>query len=236
MEFERKAQMFSFKQGLYNISNKLTTSDVDKMKFMLSDFLPRQQLEKARSGFDLLCLMASREDLLSCKDCSFLEEVLREVGKADYIRGAFLPVSSLSPSMVLVNSVSLHQRPKLLQIKRFLGEIGDNLSTENVHDLCQFFAGICESINHQNLHHIKSAEQLFSRLQESHLVGVGRLQPLQQVLNLIGRLDLASSIEAFNAGTWQSSNQYPSLPTPEEQPSIPTPEEQDHERARGTCM
>lgn len=45
------------------------------MKFMLSDFLPRQQLEKAKSGFDVLNLMAVRKDLLSPEDYSFLGSV-----------------------------------------------------------------------------------------------------------------------------------------------------------------
>lgn len=217
MDPTNRAELFAFKVALYDISNKLTASDIEKIKFMLSDFLPRQQLERAKSGFDLLCLMASRKDLLSFNDRSFLEEVLREVGKSDLVSRSFSKATSrntvLNPAHF---QVSQHQRPKLLQIKRLLGEIADNLSTENVKDLCMFFVGICESINYRNVHDIKSAEQLFTMLQESLVIGIGQLHPLQQVLNLIGRIDLASIIEAFNAGTWQSFHSHPSLPTPEE--------------------
>ena len=88
---EEKSRLFSFRYGLYNISNKLSALDLEKIKFMLSDFLPRQQLEKTRTGFDVLCLMASRKDLLSPHDTSFLEEVLREVGKSDYVRDMLAP-------------------------------------------------------------------------------------------------------------------------------------------------
>ena len=162
--------------------------------------------------------MAVRSDLLSPEDHSFLEEVLREVGKDDCIKG-FLKVTTSSPIVVsrvnVSNSISQYQRPKLLQVKRFLGELADGVSSENVHDISLFFAGICESINYQNVDDIKSAEVLFSKLQESHLIGAGHLQPLQRVFELIGRLDLASSIERFNSGMWQSANDT-SLPTPVE--------------------
>lgn len=249
-------RLFAFKRALYIISSKLTDSDVDKMKFMLSDFLPRQQLEKSRSGFDLLCLMASRSDLLSCDNYSFLEEVLREVGKG---YGVLSSVLASYTSCGMLNTLSVvdngsipsgvtHQTRKLVQLKRFLGDMADNMTAENVHDLCQFFAGICESINYQNLQTIKSGEQLFSRLLDSQLIGVGQLQPLQEVLSIIGRLDLASNIETFKNGIWQSANQS----TPDEQrdhhgprgftyesssitrtESLPEEEQSYQERARG---
>lgn len=199
-----QAEAFAFKKGLYNISNKLTNSDLDKMKFMLSDFLPRQQLERAQSGFDLLCLMASRRDILAYNDYSFLEEVLCEVGKGECVKSCLLTTTLYSVTGASATSsraaVLDVRSPKSLHLKKFLGELGDSLSGENVHDLCQFFAGICESINYQNVHNIKSAEQLFSRLQDSHLIGLDHLRPLREVLNLIGRLDLADKIDTFNAG------------------------------------
>ena len=102
-------------------------------------------------------------------------------------------------------------------MKKLLGEVCDNLSSENVNDLCQFFVGICESINYQNYHKIKSAEELFSRLQESHLLGLGDLQLLQCILRLLGRLDLAALVEAFVSGTWRSACNLPGIPTPEEE-------------------
>lgn len=247
-------QLFAFRWKLYGISKNLTGSDIGKMKFMLSDFLPRQQLETTKSGFDLLCLMATRKDILSPDNYSFLEEVMQEVGKSDYVRSQS-SAPNLSDAWLMSSPCTVipqQQKPKVLEVKKLLGEICDNLSVENIHDLCLFFAGICGSINYNNLHTIKSAEDLFCRLQESHLLGIGQLQPLQQVLGLIGRVDLASSIEAFKNGTWQSvstsqrqqvfashSNQpeqIPSFSTPEmpDVPSIPTPEEQkDHEGIRG---
>lgn len=128
------------------------------------------------------------------------------------------PPPSVLSFNITSNSISQYQRPKLLQVKRFLGELAENMSSENVHDLCLFFAGICKSINYnyQNVDDIKSAEVLFSKLQESHLIGAGHLQPLQRVFELIGRLDLASNIESFNTGIWQSVHDNPTLPTPVE--------------------
>lgn len=190
-------KLFAFKRALFNISNRLTDYDVGKMKFMLSDYLPRQQLEKSRSGFDLLCLMASRSDLLSCEEYSLLEELLREAGKGDLVRRTF-SASYSSPTVFSTSPVVSTNAGDKRRVKTFLSDLSDNLTLENVHDLCQFFAGVCESINYQNLHHIKTGSELFLRLMESGLIGVNQLEPLHQVLSIIGRLDLASSIETFN--------------------------------------
>lgn len=187
-----------FKRALYNISNKLSEYDLDKIRFILVDFLPRQQLEKCRSGFDVLCLMATRSSILTCDDYSFLEEVLKEVGKGDIVKPMFL--ASYSSTALKISPVVMPRHKKdLLTLKGFLGELSDNLTTENVHDMCHFFADICESINYQNLSHIKSGEQLFSKLLECDVIGVGQLQPLQLVLSIIGRLDLSANVEAFSA-------------------------------------
>lgn len=222
MEEDNKGKLFAFRHGLYKISNRMSDSDVEKIKFMLSDFLPRQQLEKARTAFDVFCLMSTREDLLSQDDFSFLEEVLQEVGKRDCVRSCFstAPTTSydVAPSLTSC-SVAQHQKPKLPQIKKFLGELSDSLSADNIRDLSLFFAGICESINYQNARDIQSGEQLFSKLQESHLLGVGvtQLQPLRHVFVLIGRLDLATSIDNYISGAWESTHLKMSLSTPEEQ-------------------
>lgn len=194
-------KLFAFKRALFNISSKLSDSDLGKMKFILADFLPRRELEKCRSGFDLLCLMASRSDILSCENYSFLEEVLREVGKEDIVRTMVL-ASSSSPAFNTSPVVVPEDKKKLLQVKRFLADLADNLTAENVRDMCQFFAGICKSINYLNLHSITSGEQLFSKLLESELIGFGQLQPLQLVLSIIGRLDLSTNVEAFSESMW----------------------------------
>ena len=196
MSQSAKVKMFAFKRALYDISNKLAEYDLDKMRFMLADFLPRQHLEKSRSGFDLLCLMATRSSLLTCDDYSFLEEILKEVGKKDIVKPIFL--DSYSNTALSTSPVAMPQHKEdLLQLKRFLGELSDNLTIENVHDMCNFFAGICESINYQNLCCIESGTQLFSRLLESEVIGVGQLQPLQLVFGIIGRLDLSANVEAI---------------------------------------
>lgn len=233
---EKKARQFVFKEALYKISNELTGSDVEKMKFMLSDFLPRQQLEKAKSGFDLLCLMASKSDLLSCDDYSFLEEVMREVGKGDRVRSITLASGSVP---FIDDSISgSPQRRKLLQLKKFLAELADDLTVENVRDMSLFFTGVCESINYQNVDGIKSGEELFSRLLDGQLISIGQLQPLEHILRIIGRLDLASKIKLWmpsNSSTEQCrSTGFESYGSSESQ-SLPE-EEQDRAPTFANCV
>lgn len=200
-------EMFAFKRALYNISNLLADSDLGKMKFMLSDYLPRLQLEKSCSGFDLLCLMATKSSLLSCGDYSFLEELLKEVGKGDVARSMFLASYSSDTQLdtSVAGSCTSLQKMKL---KRFLSELSDDLTAENVHDLCLFFAGICKSINYQNLYRIKSGEQFFSKLLENEMIGVGHLQPVKLVFEIIGRLDLVTIINTWLAAQQDSADEH----------------------------
>lgn len=216
MEHHKRAELFVFKHSLYTVANKFTSSDVERLKFLLTDHLPRQQLEKATKGFDVLCLM-SYKGLLLPGDYSFLEELLQEIGKPECMSSFSVETSTLRSLVCSPTSTGAvsHHRPKLSQLKSFLSELLDKMSASNIHDLCLFFCGICEAINHQNAHEIKTAEELFTRLQESFIVGKGLLQPLKHVLHLLGRLDLCASIDAYNAGTWKS--QHVHLPTPTEE-------------------
>ncbi len=212
MEADDKAKRFGFRNGLYTISSKLTTPDVKKIRFMLSDFLPKQQLEKAGGGFDLLCLMATRSELLSPDNLSLLQEVLQEVGKRDCMEAAFsrpgtnyfLPM--FSSAMKPHSSQLQQERPRLLQIKKLYSNMCDSLSAQNVHDLSLFFADVGEALKYHEVQHVKSAEDLFSTLEEGHLIGAGQLLPLQHTLVLIGRLDLASTIDAFQSEMTSTPN------------------------------
>jgi hypothetical protein len=143
--------------------------------------------------------MASRGDILHSDNYSLLEELLKEVGKEGLVKTEFSSSCSYNELPFGTSSVvqPLHKKD-LLQVKSFLGEVSGSLTAENVHDMCQFFDGACDSINYQS---IKSGEKLFSKLLEGKVISVGNLYPLQQVLYTIGRLDLSSSIETFSAST-----------------------------------
>ena len=80
------AAELEFKKGLYKISSHFSRSEVDKLKFILSDFIPRRKLERATSAFHVFCLLESHDALLNRHDLAFFKEILDEVHKGHYIQ------------------------------------------------------------------------------------------------------------------------------------------------------
>ena len=80
------AAELEFKKGLYKISSHFSRSEVDKLKFILSDFIPRRKLERASSAFHVFCLLESHDNLLNRHDLAFFKEILDEVHKGHFIQ------------------------------------------------------------------------------------------------------------------------------------------------------
>ena len=80
------AAELEFKKGLYKISSHFSRSEVEKLKFILSDFIPRRKLERASSAFHVFCLLESHDALLNRHDLAFFKEILDEVHKGHYIQ------------------------------------------------------------------------------------------------------------------------------------------------------
>ena len=80
------ATELEFKKGLYKISSHFSRSEVDKLKFILSDFIPRRKLERATSAFHVFCLLESHDALLNRHDLTFFKEILDEVHKGHCVQ------------------------------------------------------------------------------------------------------------------------------------------------------
>lgn len=205
LELERR-KWYTLKCALYVVANNLTSHDVDHIKFLLADCFPRQELEKARSGFCLFCLLCTRRELLSPNNYSFLEEILSEVGKSGCLEEIFSDMSSSFYPPSIVHDTNFEAIS--LQLKEFLDSLADKLTRDDIQTLSLFFADVCESISYASAVALMSAKDMFIKLQEGQVIGVGHLQPLHKPLVLIGRLDLATSVEQFSSGMWPSSH-YP---------------------------
>lgn len=188
---------FAFKKGLYQISNHLSNSEVVTLKFFLAESIPRSQLEKARTGFDIFCLMCDK-DHLSPNNLSFLEEILECVHKKHFVQkylGSLGVGSAQNPPLNIGAGQPFvgEGNGRLSGLKVFLSrDIGAELSQENVRDLALFFHG--EHISMQVIERMRSAEELFDKLLTSHVLDGSNLQALQNVLDVIGRKDLSNRV------------------------------------------
>ncbi len=198
------AETFLFRRFLYQISNGLSGSEVNNLKFMLNESLPRRQLEDAVSGFDILCLMEEK-GFLSPVNLDLLKEILELVGKGHLVQQYLSTRTSPSPLDVIkpipdVNSPSANHHPHqhreglVSSHKKLLGDLAGELSAENVHDMALFFHGGNSSVHVRDLDTLKTAESVFKKLEGSRTIREGDYIILYNVLDVIGRLDLCEAI------------------------------------------
>lgn len=182
----------NFKKGLYRISCHFSRSEVDKLKFILSDFIPRRKLERAGSAFHVFCLLESHRGLLSPSNLTFFREILNEVHKAHLIE-KYLSGSSVS-------DVPLLPRQQFISDARttsLLGDLADDLSRDNVRDLGLFFCG--ETVPLEIVENVSDGVKLFERLKDANV----SLHQLKEVLDVLSRKDLVRKIETFMDGAGQ---------------------------------
>ena len=178
----------NFKKGLYRISSHFSRSEVDKLKFIFSDSIPRRQLERATSAFHVFCLLESH-DLLSRTNLSFFREILSEVHKAHYIDKY---VTNYHPSELPLT------QGRGLEDATFLANLADELTRENVRDVGLFFSG--ETIPLEDVESIGDGVTLFGKLRDA---GVDFVQ-LKEVMSVLSRKDLVRKMESYLESCAQS--------------------------------
>lgn len=81
----------TFKAHLMSISNQLTSDDLNKMKFVLQDDLPKRKLEGVQQPYQLFSLMMEAK-LLSANNLTRLAELLKSAGRMDLSNDVFQQV------------------------------------------------------------------------------------------------------------------------------------------------
>ena len=198
--------LFTFRKHLYWISNQLSSQEVENLKFMCNDMVPRRQLERLRSGFDLFCVLEGK-DLISTTKVDFLEEILETVGKDHLVKklenegdgrgiaevGHEIGASNMQHS---AESEAQHDAPNLKAFKALLLKVGDELMEQNVRDIALFFQDP-KSLSLQDIEHLRSASRLFQKLHDQGIIGPTKLEKLRATLDVIGRKDVCKIVDDY---------------------------------------
>ena len=188
----------SFKKALYKVSSHFSRSEVDKLKFILSDFIPRRKLEGATSAFHVFCLLESHHDasgttFLSPSKLEFFKELLKEVHKAHYVdrylSSCTADLRARQPPFLSDGSLST----------AFLGSLSDELRSDNVRDIGLFFSGTPLPL--EDVEKISEGVKLFEKLKDANV----SVQEVREVLDVISRKDLVRNIDSHLARREQSS-------------------------------
>ena len=197
---------FAFRKHLYWISNQLSSQEVENLKFMCNDVVPRRQLERLRSGFDLFCVLEGK-DFISTTDVEFLKEILETVGKDHLVKKlvnegggwgiAEVHETGASNMQLSAESEAQYDTPKLEKaFRKLLLKVGDELMEQNIRDIAFFFQDP-KSLSLQDIEQLRSASKLFQKLQDQGIISPTKLEKLRATLDVIGRKDVCKIIDDY---------------------------------------
>ncbi len=197
-------ERFQFRRHLYLISNHISSSEVENLKFLVTDFLPRRKVEKVKTAFELFCLLEGIGNI-SATETAFLGELLQSLRKKHLIQqleqgrgsgvGARAPHVATPPEAALMG---YDVQGLVKKFKELLLEISDNLEEAHVRDVALFFfdPGV-PGLTLMDIEEMRSGSTLFQVLRDNRTITPTNLERLQIVLETIGRRDLCSMINDY---------------------------------------
>ena len=172
-----------FRRQLYKISIRLSSDDVQNIKFYcMDDYISRRQVDGAQSGFQLFCLLVDK-GLVSKDDTTLLKTLLDLVSKGDCIQ--LLCARPLQEGNDPPYRALMLANPAF---KSLLKEVGDSLPQKQLRDVAYFFSG--SVLTAQDAEDVKRPEEVFQKLKDCR-IGV---DTLLTVFDAIGRQDLCEKV------------------------------------------
>lgn len=77
-------ESFDLKSTLLHISDQLSKEQLDKLKFLCKDHIPKKDAEKIDTGLKLFTLLMERQKLAD-NDTDFLCEILEKIHRPDLV-------------------------------------------------------------------------------------------------------------------------------------------------------
>ena len=190
-----------FRKALLRISGQLSRQDLDYIKFLCEDDVPRSRMERVRSGTDLFNALEERGKL-SVKNLAFLVNVLTTINRAPLVdvclkdEGFMIP-----PSTLQVAGPRGQISPQALQFmfRECLVKIAMGLQSTEVNNLVYVFQPKLQ-ISPDT---VFSTTNLFTLLMQRQFLTPTDLRLLHDSLGDIQRYDLMRVINDFMAKTGQ---------------------------------
>ena len=201
----KMSDRLEFQTQLYNISNHLSSSDVENLKFLCYDLIPRREVERIGTGFELFGVLQG-QGLIAPHNLSFLEELLSSVHKAHLLTVLKNPQTQPPPGPA--NAPANHPPPAAATVppdkrlsqkfQKFLVKVGDELPERNVRDIAFFFQSFnLKSLSAQEAERMREPAKLFRILREEELITPTDLSKLREVLSAIGRRDVCRMVDEY---------------------------------------
>ena len=213
---------FEFRKQLFKLSNRLTNSDVKKLKFLCSALLPRRNLETINTGFELFTALEGIEELSPDK-LDTLEQLLKALKRGHLLR----PLKEALPprpgnAAPPLSDVTSGPVPSI-KFNQFLITVGEDLPKRDLDNVIYFFRN--SGLPAQVLENLQEPCELFDLLKQERIISQADLSQLRAILRDIGRLDICAKIDQYMqsipsviGGGDESQSHFETYPDPEVQP------------------
>lgn len=172
---------------LLKISNEMRAHDLQNLKHLCHERIPLGELEKANNPHDLFRIMFQKL-LIRPGNLSFLEEMLKKIGRADLAT----KIQTSGGDNTLQTESALPSNPSEGNYRGFLMKLSDELTKDNVESL-KFVSNLPDAIDEK----VQNGKDLFKYLVQRGSIGQNNMNHLVNMLQEIHRKDLAEKVRKF---------------------------------------
>ena len=196
-----KMESLRFRKALLNISNMLSSQDLELLKFLCEIDVPSARMERVRSGTDLFNALEERGKL-AAKNLGFLVDILRSIGRHQLIETHLKNQGFVTtPTSLAFGGPGGKIGGQCLQylFRECLVKIAQNLTSTEVNDVKYMYGAHLQMSQDR----VFSATQLFTLLQQRQLLTPTDMHVLYDGLCHVNRHDLALLVNEFLVKTGQ---------------------------------
>lgn len=193
--------VMKFRKALLRVGNQLSRQDLEYIKFLSEDDVPRSKMERVRSGIDLFSALEERGKL-SSKNLGFLVQLLTTINRAQLVETCLKNEGFVIPPSTLQFAGArgqISQQELQFMFRECLVKIAMGLQSTEINDLVYVFQPKLQVSPDT----VFSATYLFTLLMQRQILTTSDLRTLHDSLCQLQRYDLVRLINDFLAKTGQ---------------------------------
>lgn len=190
-----------FRKALLRVGNQLSRQDLEYIKFLSEDDVPRSKMERVRSGIDLFSALEERGKL-SSKNLGFLVQLLTTINRAQLVETCLKNEGFVIPPSTLQFAGArgqISQQELQFMFRECLVKIAMGLQSTEINDLVYVFQPKLQVSPDT----VFSATYLFTLLMQRQILTTSDMRTLHDSLCQLQRYDLVRLINDFLAKTGQ---------------------------------
>ncbi|XP_070539021.1 caspase-8-like isoform X2 [Ptychodera flava] len=189
----KKIRLDPFIQMLTDLSNEITAEKFKALKNMLSDKIPRRDLERMSEPFDLFTKLRDRGDI-SENNTQLLDEIMRSIGLSAVYKDILGKFTGSANQDIMAISLSFEDKPEVGLWEKFL----INMSKEmNDDELRSAKVAAKKAIGWKGFEEITDATTFFNTLEKGGYINEDDTHYLEEIFESIPLKNVMKEVEEY---------------------------------------